>query len=39
VVIGKVSNFQACEKDFTKKEATSDSTFGAWALNKYKNKN
>lgn len=39
VVIGKGSNFQASEQDFTKKEATSDSTFGAWALNKYKNKN
>jgi hypothetical protein len=39
VVIGKGSNFQASEQNFTKNEATSDSTFGAWALNKYKNKN
>lgn len=39
VVIGKGSNFQASEQDFTKKEATSDNSFGAWAINKYKNQN
>lgn len=39
VVIGKGSNFQASEQDFTKKEATSDSSFGAWAINKIKNQN
>ena len=39
VVIGKGSSFQASEQDFTKKEATSDNSFGAWAVNKYKNKN
>jgi hypothetical protein len=39
VVIGKGSNFQASEQDFTKKEATSDNSFGAWAINKIKNNN
>ena len=39
VVIGKGSNFQASEQDFTKKEATSDNSFGAWAINKIKNQN
>jgi ATP-dependent Clp protease protease subunit len=39
VVIGKGSNFQASEQDFAKKEATSDNSFGAWAINKYKNQN
>lgn len=39
VVIGKGSSFQASEQDFTKKEATSDNSFGAWAINKYKNQN
>jgi ATP-dependent Clp protease protease subunit len=39
VVIGKGSSFQASEQDFTKKEATSDNSFGAWAINKIKNNN
>jgi ATP-dependent Clp protease protease subunit len=39
VVIGKGSSFQASEQDFTKKEATSDNSFGAWAINKIKNQN
>ena len=39
VVIGKGSNFQASEQDFTKKEATSDNSYGAWAINRLKNQN
>jgi ATP-dependent Clp protease protease subunit len=39
VVIGKGSNFQASEQDFTKKEATSYNSFGAWAINKIKKQN
>lgn len=39
VVIGKGSNFQASEQDFTKKEATSDNSYGAWAINRLKNNN
>lgn len=39
VVIGKGSSFQASEQNFTKKEATSDISFGAWAINKIKNNN
>jgi ATP-dependent Clp protease protease subunit len=39
VVIGKGSSFQASEQEFTKKEATSDNSFGAWAINKIKNQN